>query len=58
MVSQLVRLQLQSFATRVWPELQSARVVSPGEQNRLDRYDALVLASIVEKEERVDANKA
>jgi cell division protein YceG involved in septum cleavage len=56
-VPQLVRLQLQTFVKRVWPLLDGVVVASPSGETRLDWYDALILASIIEKEERVDANR-
>ncbi len=50
LIPQLVRLQLQSFGSQIYADL-------PNNSNGLDWYELLVLASVIEKEERVDANR-
>ena len=50
-VDQLVYLQLQSFKTRV-------RDPNQADISSTNRYKDMILASIVEKEERNNANKA
>lgn len=51
-IDQLVYLQLETFKKRVWEKASS---INPPQW--LDWYNTVVLASIVEKEERVDTNR-
>lgn len=51
-IDQLVYLQLENFKKRVWDKASS---ITPPQW--LDWYNSIILASIVEKEERVDANR-
>ena len=50
-VDQLVYLQLEAFKTRV-------RNAHQSEISSINRYQNMILASVVEKEERNNANKA
>ena len=61
-VSQLIRLQLDTFENKIWDDLAGERgtVFARLQQDyglSFDRYDLLILASVVEKEERNASNK-
>lgn len=52
-IDQLVYLQLQAFNKKVWTSAQQLL-----DKQKLSRYNVITLASIVEKEEKNDSNKA
>lgn len=62
-IDQLVLLQLEAFNDRIWKPYGdkiltlSDTLVSKGYSFKLSSYATIILASIIEKEERVDSNK-
>lgn len=63
-IDQLIYLQLETFKTTIWDEYAQEILSHPQYlqqqwiQSSLDRYEMMILASVIEKEERVDKNKA
>lgn len=61
---QLVYLQLEAFKSKVWSKISTqvnkwiSDIKSDYSKVNLDFYDVVVLASVLEKEERVDSNRA
>jgi len=63
-IDQLVYMQLEWFQKKIWQSYAgdlknlSARLKALGFDFKLSSYGALILASLIEKEERVDTNKS
>lgn len=57
MVNQLITAQLKNFDEKVWKPYRDHFITFAPEGLALQNYRALILASVIENEEKADANK-
>lgn len=56
-VDQLIRAQLKNFNERIWKNYRENFISFQPQELALENYAALILASVIENEEKNDANK-